>query len=298
MASWSRRGDGWYSRLPTRRPARRASGPFSKPAEVTALPNGLKVITVPWAQPGHRRLLHARSRGLPRRGREGPQRLRPLLRAHDVPRHGAASRRRSTTSASKRWAPTPTPTPPRTARSTPSSAPSQRARRRSMELEADRFQHLKYNEDGVPHRGPAPCSASTTRARRAPSCRCGRSCATWRSQKHTYRHTTIGFLADIKAMPDKYDYAQGVLQALLHARQHHRRRGGRRVPRGLGRNSSRSAMAAGRVPGTSQRFPWSRARKGPCATSGVGRHVVAADVDRLSRAAFEGDGTEAKCDAA
>jgi zinc protease len=43
--------------------------------------------------------------------------------------------------------------------------------------------------------------------------------------KHTYRHTTLGYLADIQAMPGKYVYSKKFHRAVLSPGQLHRHRG-------------------------------------------------------------------------
>ena len=78
---------------------------------------------------------------------------------------------------------------------------------RILSMEADRFQHLAYAQ---PPSGPKRwrCWANTTRT--APT-RCEKLYETLRAtafKVHTYQHTTMGFLADIEAMPNEYDYSR------------------------------------------------------------------------------------------
>ena len=86
----------------------------------------------------------------------------------------------------------------------------------------------------------ARSSASTTRTRRTRSRSSTRSSATAPSRAHTYKHTTMGFLADIEDMPNQYEYSKTVLRALVPARAHDRRRRGRRRRRRRCSRSSRS----------------------------------------------------------
>ena len=48
---------------------------------------------------------------------------------------------------------------------------------------------------------------------------------------HTYKHTTIGFLADIQDMPNQYAYSRTVFRPLVSSRELHADRGGRREAR-------------------------------------------------------------------
>ena len=73
----------------------------------------------------------------------------------------------------------------------------------------------------------APSSASTPRARRNPELKLDEKMLETAFTKHTYRHTIIGYLDDVKAMPSGLQLLARVLPPLLHARQRHRRRGRR-----------------------------------------------------------------------
>jgi zinc protease len=75
------------------------------------------------------------------------------------------------------------------------------------EMESDRFENLKYSEEafrtealailGEYNKGASsPFQALTEKLRDQAFTR------------HTYKHTTIGFLADVKAMPGYYDYSR------------------------------------------------------------------------------------------
>jgi zinc protease len=75
-----------------------------------------------------------------------------------------------------------------------------------MELEADRFQHLKYAPDayktetkavlGEFNKNSADPSEKIFEVMRAAA-----------YKKHTYEHTTMGFIKDIEDMPNQYDYS-------------------------------------------------------------------------------------------
>ena len=82
-------------------PAPDSSKAFPFPVELHTLPNGLRVGLVPYDSPGlvaYYTLMRVGSRNEPEPGRSG---LRALLRAHDVPRHEAPLRARTTTRPSR-----------------------------------------------------------------------------------------------------------------------------------------------------------------------------------------------------
>jgi zinc protease len=75
-----------------------------------------------------------------------------------------------------------------------------------MELESDRFQNLKYDEPGfraeaLAVRGEYDKSVSS------PVLPMWERLSELAFTEHTYGHTTIGYLADIEAMPDQYEYS-------------------------------------------------------------------------------------------
>jgi len=77
-----------------------------------------------------------------------------------------------------------------------------------MDIESDRFKNLKYDEEGFRTESLAVLgeyNKNSSNPFRAMS-------ETLRGlafQKHTYKHTTMGFLADVKAMPEGYKYSLG-----------------------------------------------------------------------------------------
>jgi zinc protease len=76
-----------------------------------------------------------------------------------------------------------------------------------MDLESDRFQNLRYSEGDFRTEAGAILGEYQQGALSPPR---------WLNEKvretafleHTYRHTTIGFEADIRAMPEGYDYSR------------------------------------------------------------------------------------------
>ncbi len=76
-----------------------------------------------------------------------------------------------------------------------------------VELEADRFQRLSYSEEQFRTetgavRGEYDTSVSN------PLLRMWESLSEIAFTRHTYGHTTLGYLRDIEAMPERYDYSR------------------------------------------------------------------------------------------
>lgn len=75
-----------------------------------------------------------------------------------------------------------------------------------MDIESDRFKNLKYKEDAFRTEALAVLGEYNKNVSNPiqPLFEKIRDLA---FQKHTYKHTTMGFIADIKAMPGYYDYS-------------------------------------------------------------------------------------------
>ena len=76
-----------------------------------------------------------------------------------------------------------------------------------LSMEADRFQHLEYE--------PAAFKTETlavlgeyNKNSASPTSKLYETLRATAFHTHTYKHTTMGFLADIKAMPDEFDYSR------------------------------------------------------------------------------------------
>jgi zinc protease len=76
-----------------------------------------------------------------------------------------------------------------------------------VELEADRFQGLKYDEPSFQKEARAVLGEYNKGAS-SPLQRLHETLQNTAYAKHTYKHTTIGFLADIKDMPRQYSYSK------------------------------------------------------------------------------------------
>lgn len=76
-----------------------------------------------------------------------------------------------------------------------------------LELEADRFQNLDYSES-VFRTEALAVNGEYNKNSAAPTSRLFEKLRDTAFDSHTYKHTTMGFLADIKAMPDQYAYSR------------------------------------------------------------------------------------------
>jgi len=77
-----------------------------------------------------------------------------------------------------------------------------------MDLEADRFQNLAYDEEGFRTEALAVLGEYNKNAS-SPFLPMFEKVRDLAFDEHTYEHTTLGFLADIEAMPGYYDYSLG-----------------------------------------------------------------------------------------
>ncbi len=78
---------------------------------------------------------------------------------------------------------------------------------RVIEIEADRFQNLDYDESGFKTESGA-VYGEYRKGRTSPFEVLGESVQDTAFDKHTYKHTTIGFEADIRRMPQQYEYSK------------------------------------------------------------------------------------------
>jgi zinc protease len=76
-----------------------------------------------------------------------------------------------------------------------------------LELEADRFQNLDYSES-VFRTEALAVNGEYNKNSAAPTSKLYEKLRETAFDAHTYKHTTMGFLADIKAMPDQYAYSR------------------------------------------------------------------------------------------
>jgi len=77
----------------------------------------------------------------------------------------------------------------------------------AVEIEADRFQNLKYDEPSFQKEARAVLGEYNKSAS-SPFQKLNETMQNTAYTAHTYKHTTIGFLADIKDMPNQYAYSK------------------------------------------------------------------------------------------
>jgi zinc protease len=76
-----------------------------------------------------------------------------------------------------------------------------------VEIEADRFQNLKYDEPSFQKEARAVLG-EYNKSVSSPLLKLAETMQNTAYTAHTYKHTTIGFLADIKDMPNQYAYSK------------------------------------------------------------------------------------------
>jgi zinc protease len=78
---------------------------------------------------------------------------------------------------------------------------------RILSMEADRFQHLSYEESAFKTETRAVLGEYNKNSAN-PISKLMEVLRATAFTTHTYRHTTMGFIADVEAMPDEYDYSR------------------------------------------------------------------------------------------
>jgi zinc protease len=78
---------------------------------------------------------------------------------------------------------------------------------RILSMEADRFQHLAYDEAAFKTETLA-VRGEYNKNSASPTSKLGETLRATAFREHTYRHTTMGFIQDIEAMPGEYDYSR------------------------------------------------------------------------------------------
>ncbi|HTQ79705.1 MAG TPA: pitrilysin family protein [Thermoanaerobaculia bacterium] len=76
-----------------------------------------------------------------------------------------------------------------------------------VDMESDRFKNLKYSEDAFKTEALAVLGEYNKSAS-SPGQPMEEKLHDLAYEKHTYKHTVIGFIADVKAMPGYYDYSR------------------------------------------------------------------------------------------
>ncbi len=179
-------------------------GPFGKPPEVSTLPNGLKVVTIPWQSPGilaYFTLVRVGARDEVEKGHSGfahlfehmmfrgTERFPQKVYEERVQNLGADNNAYTTQDFTLYTL------------TGPASALSE-----IVELESDRFQRLLYDETQFRTETGAVLGEYSKSAS-SPFLKMWEALSELAYRSHTYSHTTIGYLADIQAMPDKFAYS-------------------------------------------------------------------------------------------
>ncbi len=198
------RADEPASRVPL--PGSRASAPvFSYPIRNTTLENGLSVMSVPFDSPGiiaYYTIVRTGSRNEVEKGLSGFAHFFehmmfrgtdkfPQEKYNDVLKSFGAD---SNAYTNNDWTCYHM-TVPATALAT------------AVQIEADRFQNLKYDEPSFQKEARAVLGEYNKNAS-SPFLKLNEALHDTAYVTHTYKHTTIGFLADVKDMPNQYAYSK------------------------------------------------------------------------------------------
>jgi zinc protease len=178
---------------------------FPTAPEVTTLPNGLTVVTVAWPSPGilaYYTLMRVGSRDEVEAGRSGFAHFFEHMMFRGTERHpqhdyaqrleafGADGNAFTTNDYTCYTIVAPT-----------------AALETIVELEADRFQHLSYAEDAFRAEAGAVRGEYQVWSSN-PSQPMWEAMSEAAFTRHTYGHTTIGYLRDIETMPQQYAFSQ------------------------------------------------------------------------------------------
>jgi zinc protease len=178
---------------------------FPFPIHETTLPNGLRVVVIPYDSPGtvaYLTVVRAGSRNEVEAGHSGFAHFfeHMMFRGTDkyssvayndlLKRMGADNNAFTTDDYTNYYTIGPA-----------SALPTM------MDMESDRFKNLKYTEDAFKTESQAVLGEYNKGASN-PIQPMEEKLRDLAFQKHTYKHTTIGFIADVKAMPGYYQYSR------------------------------------------------------------------------------------------
>jgi zinc protease len=190
-------------------PPAAAAGPaikaFPFPTELHTLPNGLRVVLVPYESPGlvaYCTLMRVGSRNEPEKGRSGYAHFFEHMMFRGTQAHPGKEYNETVTRLGLNtnaftdfdmtvyhlYGP---------ARALPTI----------IEYEGDRFQNLSYDEAAFKTEAGAILGEYAKSASNPEELLFAKVLDT-AYEKHTYKHTVIGFLADVKAMPGGFDYSR------------------------------------------------------------------------------------------
>ena len=182
-----------------------AAKAFPYPSELHTLPNGLRVVLVPYDSPGlvaYYTLMRVGSRNEPEKGRSGYAHFFEHMMFRGTRAHPGKEYNETVTKLGLNtnaftdfdmtvyhlYGP---------ARALPTI----------IEYEGDRFQNLQYDEAGFKTEAGAILGEYAKSASN-PEEKLFEKVLDTAYEKHTYKHTVIGFLDDVKAMPGGFDYSR------------------------------------------------------------------------------------------
>ncbi len=181
------------------------SDAFPYPMEVHALPNGLRVVLVTYDSPGlaaYYTLMRVGSRNEPEKGRSGYAHFFEHMMFRGTKKHSGEDYNKTVTRLGLD-----------TNAFTSSDETvyhlfgSSKALPTIIELEADRFTNLEYSEAQFRTEAGAILGEYAKSASN-PEHKLEEKLMETAFDKSTYRHTTIGYLADVQAMPDGFAYSR------------------------------------------------------------------------------------------
>jgi zinc protease len=185
--------------------AHAAPGPFPYPLKMDTLPNGLTVVRVAYPSPGllaYATVVRVGSRNEVEPGRSGYAHFFEHMMFRGTAKHPPGARERFL--QSNGFLDNAFTTDDFTLYHTtgPSTALEQ-----LVEVEADRFQHLAYEEPAFQTEARAVLGEYRKDAA-SPDLKVEEGLAATAFTTHPYRHTTLGFLKDIEAMPQGFAYSR------------------------------------------------------------------------------------------
>ena len=187
------------------KPAAATTKAFPFPTEVHTLPNGLRVVFVPYDSPGlvaYYTLMRVGSRNEPEPGRSGYAHFFEHMMFRGTPTHSGDEYNQTVTKLGLNTnAFTGNDMTVYTLYGPSKALPT------IIDYEADRFQHLAYNEEQFKTEAGA-ILGEYAKSASDPEMILEEKMMETAFTKHTYRHTTIGYLDDVKAMPSGFTYSR------------------------------------------------------------------------------------------
>ena len=196
----------WAAARPAEPPSAASAPVLPYPIKKTTLDNGLTVLSVAFDSPGiiaYYTIVRTGSRNEVEQGLSGFAHFfeHMMFRGTDAFSRGEIQRRPQVARGrfqrfnERKTATTYHMTIPATALAT------------AVQIESDRFQNLKYDEPSFQKEARAVLGEYNKSAS-SPFLKLNEVMQNTAYTKHTYKHTTIGFLDDIKDMPNQYAYSK------------------------------------------------------------------------------------------